>query len=94
MEFHYPDWQVENFLADFLDDNFSTYAEDNSPAEVKNSNVESIPPIVGARLLAVKLTAEVSKVLLFHCSHSPMLPASLPSFVTNNHTPRRFRVPV
>lgn len=27
--------QVENFLADFLDDNFSTYAEDDSPAQVR-----------------------------------------------------------
>lgn len=26
--------QVEDFLGDFLDDSFSTYAEDDSPAQV------------------------------------------------------------
>ncbi|CBN73910.1 conserved unknown protein [Ectocarpus siliculosus] len=32
--------EVENFLADFLDDNFSTYAEDDSPAQVAMMLVE------------------------------------------------------
>lgn len=32
-------FQVEDYLADFLDDNFSTYAEDGSPAQVLVSYV-------------------------------------------------------
>ncbi|CAM9706253.1 unnamed protein product [Ectocarpus fasciculatus] len=32
--------EVENFLADFLDDSFSTYAEDDSPAQVAMMLVE------------------------------------------------------
>ena len=31
---------MEDFLADFLDDSFSTYAEDDSPAQVSWSGVQ------------------------------------------------------
>lgn len=32
-----PIAQVEDYLADFLDDSFSTYAEDDSPAQVRSA---------------------------------------------------------